>query len=44
MHNGTVAAIPLLRGVTFRFSLPEVAQPGTEEDTTSGRADTVSHN
>jgi two-component system sensor histidine kinase MprB len=44
MHNGTVAAIPLLRGVTFRFSLPEVDQPGTEEDTTSGRADTVSHN
>ena len=31
-------------GVTFRFSLPEVDQPGTEEDATSGQADTVSHN
>jgi signal transduction histidine kinase len=43
MHNGTVAAIPLPRGVTFRFSLPEVDQPGTAEDTISGRSDTVSH-
>jgi signal transduction histidine kinase len=43
MHNGTVAAIPLPRGVTFRFSLPEVDQPGTAEDTISGQADTVSH-
>jgi hypothetical protein len=43
VHNGTVEAIPLPRGVTFRFSLPEVDQPGTEQDTASGRADTVSH-
>ena len=42
LHNGTVAAIPLPQGVTFRFSLPEVDQPGTPEDTISGQADTVS--
>ena len=44
MHNGTVEAMPLPRGVTFRFSLPELDQPGAAEDTTSGRAGTVSHN
>jgi signal transduction histidine kinase len=44
MHNGTVAAIPLPRGVMFRFSLPELDHPGAAEDTTSGRPDTVSHN
>jgi two-component system sensor histidine kinase MprB len=43
VHNGTVEAIPLPRGVTFRFSLPEVDQPGTGQDAASGRADTVSH-
>jgi two-component system sensor histidine kinase MprB len=29
---------------TFRFSLPELDQPGAAEDTTSGRAGTVCHN